>query len=158
MTSEDLQGQTHSHITPPPPPPPPAMSQSDEVVDVDRLDVDITLSATEDDQQHASQYTSHQTSHAGSSDSPHGAAAYLSALGIEPIQVTSDTSAHAALPDDIDIVFADTQESVDNSPLAPDGTEGSVHEDEHQDNKHEDLINPDEHHDQGDPSSFVDPY
>ncbi|WP_394239610.1 VCBS domain-containing protein, partial [Vibrio astriarenae] len=142
-----------------PPPPPPVLSQSDEVADVDTLDVDITLSAnTEDDQHYVSQYTSHQASRADSSDSSHGAAAYLSALGIEATQTTHDTSAHAALPDDIDIVFADTQESVDNSPLAPDGTEGSVHEDEHQNDKHEDLINPDEHHDQGDPSSFIDPY
>ncbi len=161
VTSEDLHGQTHSHITPPPPP---ALSQSDEIGDVDTLDVDITLSTTEDEQHHASQHTSHQASHADTSGSPHGAAAYLTALGIEPTQVVSDTSDQAALPDDIDIVFADTQNPVDTPHLASDITEGVLregdnqHEGDHQDDKHEELINPDEHHDQGDPSSFIDPY
>ncbi|NOH78647.1 tandem-95 repeat protein [Vibrio sp. RE86] len=164
VTTEDRQGQLHSHITPPPPPPPPTMSQSDEVADADTLDVEITLSSDidhygNDDQHHVDPHLVSQTTQTDSDEPQHGAAAYLSALGIEPTQAVVDAPVHAALPDDIDLVLADDMSSADSSHLGlDDAATGAMQEASDHAHQHEERINPDEHHDQGDPSSFIDPY
>ncbi|MFM2587473.1 VCBS domain-containing protein [Vibrio sp. TBV020] len=147
-----LTGIDVSPLASPPPPPPPVMTQSDEVMDLQSTDTDIVLSI---DDVVETQQESH---HSGDGETHHGAAAYLTALGIEPTMATIETSTATDLPDDIDIVLDDNSAPVDTFDASSDVAEHLSHEQIHHDDKHEDLINPDEHHDQGDPSSFIDPY
>lgn len=167
LHSQSIHGNSGHHIdmttltgidvspltSPPPPPPPPIFTQADEDVQSPVL-ADIVT--TSDD------VTTPQPGMIDQSDgeSHHGAAAYLSILGLQPTSAPTDTSHQAALPDDIDIILTEDphldhdlaaqQSDVD---LSKSGQEHSEHDD-----KHHDLINPDEHHDHADPSNFIDPY
>lgn len=154
----DVTTLTGMDVSPlaPPPPPPPISTQADEPMDSDSLDVDLTsLSGGDIDNEAHLVQQEHHSSH----EAPqHGAAAYLSALGIEPTQTFGEASQQSVLPDDIDIVLADDSQPVDSLHLDADNAAELSHQVGSQDDKHDDLINPDEHHDQGDPSSFIDPY
>ncbi|EGU38667.1 VCBS domain-containing protein [Vibrio scophthalmi] len=160
VTSEDLQGQLHSHITPPPPPPPPAFSQSDEIQAPDVIQDDIALLAddTNPEQHLPAEHLSVEQNPATQDDSQHGVAAYLSALGLESSQANNDQFARNELPDDIDIVLSDEATTFD--PLQPDadGHADVAMDSDSLDEKHDDLIAPDEHHDHGDPNNLSDPY
>jgi hypothetical protein len=97
--------------------------------------------------------------HDNSGDTHHGAAAYLSALGLKPVSDTSHTSSQTSLPDDIDIVLAEEHHLDLQLDANSNDSAHSLHEHiNHEDEKHQDLISPDEHHDQADPSNFIDPY
>ncbi|USD34168.1 MULTISPECIES: VCBS domain-containing protein [Vibrio] len=133
---------------------PTPVSQSDETVDQQVPTVDVILSPDE--------VTDEQTAPpTGEGNSHHGAAAYLSALGLNSEQASTETSTPtpSELPNDIDIVLTEgehtelQEQAVDTDMLEPkhDQTDDS-------DNKHQDLINPDEHHDHTDPSHLIDPY
>ncbi|MCG9595689.1 cadherin-like domain-containing protein [Vibrio sp. Isolate25] len=131
---------------------PTPVSQSDETVDQQVPTVDVILSPDD--------VTDEQTAPpTGEGNSHHGAAAYLSALGLNSEQASTETSSPSDLPNDIDIVMAQEEHTelqehaVDTDMLEPkhDQTNDS-------DNKHQDLINPDEHHDHTDPSHLIDPY
>jgi VCBS repeat-containing protein len=140
----DMTTLTGIDVSPlaPPPPPPPVFGQSDEEID-QPLSVDMAF--TYDDASH----------------SDHGAAAYLSALGLQVTTESTDTSPQPVLPDDIDIVLAQDQNldhSLDTHNSDVDLAQAGEHGVEHDDGKHKDLISPDEHHDHADPSNFIDPY
>ncbi|GAA5214911.1 hypothetical protein GCM10025776_09310 [Corallincola platygyrae] len=154
----DLTTLTGIDVSPlaPPPPPPPVMSQADEPMDEESLEADVML--TSDDVTNDEEQGTKQDNFANTEDTQHGAAAYLSALGIEPVKAASDMPGQVALPDDIDLVLADDTDSIDTSFVGADELESALQHDDDKGDKHTDLINPDEHHDQDDPSSFIDPY
>ncbi|WP_050798623.1 VCBS domain-containing protein [Vibrio mediterranei] len=136
VTTEDLQGHTHSHINPPPPPPPPvlndesmddnAVADGESLTIMSALGISDATSGNDDHQQH-------------------DASNYLDKLGItqqeglQPIE-------QSPLPDDLDIVLDDAEQhditTEHQSDVAHHGAQSDIEHFQDIDNDHQDMQDP----------------
>lgn len=136
VTTEDLQGHTHSHINPPPPPPPPvlndepmddnAVADGESLTIMSALGISDATSGNDDHQQH-------------------DASNYLDKLGItqqeglQPIE-------QSALPDDLDIVLDDAEQhditTEHQSDVAHHGVQSDIEHFQDIDSDHQDMQDP----------------
>ncbi|USE01952.1 hypothetical protein JKJ11_07820 [Vibrio sp. SCSIO 43133] len=135
VTTEDLQGHTHSHINPPPPPPPvlndepmddDAVADGESLTIMSALGISDATSGNDDHQQH-------------------DASNYLDKLGItqqeglQPIE-------QSALPDDLDIVLDDAEQhditTEHQSDVAHHGAQSDIEHFQDIDSDHQDMQDP----------------
>ncbi|WP_181359040.1 VCBS domain-containing protein [Vibrio mediterranei] len=136
VTTEDLQGHTHSHINPPPPPPPPVLNDEpmddNAVADGESLTIMSALGISD--------VTSGNDDH-----QQHDASKYLDKLGITQQEGLQPTE-QSALPDDLDIVFDDAEQhditTEHQSDVAHHSDQNDIEHFQDIDNDHQDMQDP----------------